>query len=246
MQKGVCLVLLLATQYVFSQDHLEDTYSDYGSSEGITIYGDRERIERENEIIAALNKGQKERWEFIEEELLKKSGFRRTANVKFRNTTGGEKSVAVVQNIFRAVSRDILLGALGVIPAKPFLEEEHDRLPRGEFYSFYSVLLNSDLKDVSLTVQRIMELEYKLQVEFSDGALIENWNAKYYTEENIEKFEQLILSLPDLPDEIRNIKERFLSIELPKVKSALYRHLHPSELYIQARKNLSDIIKYNE
>jgi uncharacterized protein (DUF1499 family) len=91
-----------------------------------------------------------------------------------------------------------------------------------------------------------MELEYKLQVEFSDGALIENWNVKYYTEENIEKFEQLILSLPDSIDGIRHIKERFLNIELPKIKSALYRYVHPSELYIQARKNLSDIINYSE
>jgi hypothetical protein len=154
--------------------------------------------------------------------------------------------VAVVQGIFHAVFRDLLLGALGEIPMKPFLEEDYDRLPNGEFYNFYAILINSDLQDVSLTIQRIMELEYKLQVEFSDGALIENWNIKYYTEENIEKFEQLILSLPDSTGDIGRIKERFLNIELPKIKSALYRYVHPSELYIQARKNLSDIINYSE
>jgi hypothetical protein len=246
MQKGAYLVLLLLTQYAFSQDRPEGAYADYGSSEGITIYGDRERIERENEIIAALNKGQKERREFIEDALLRKSGFGRTANVRFRNTTAGEKSVAVVQGILHAIFRDLLRGALGIIPMKPFLEEEYDRLPKGEFYDFYSILINSDLKDVSLTVQSIMELEYKLQVEFSDAALIENWNVKYYTEKNIAKFEQLILSLPDSIDDIRHIKERFLTIELPRIKSALYRYLHPSELYIQARKNLSDSITYNE
>jgi hypothetical protein len=144
MQKGVYLALLLLAQYIFPeesydvslQDSVEGAYADYGSSEGITIYGDREKIERENEIIAALNKGQKERWEFIEEELLIKSGFRRTANVKFRNTTGGEKSVAALHYIFHAVSRDLLLGVLGIIPTKPFLEEEHDRLPKGEFIVF--------------------------------------------------------------------------------------------------------------
>jgi hypothetical protein len=254
MHKGVCLALLLLASHTFSdealddavpQDRLEDAYADYGFSEGITIYGDTERIARENAIIAALNKGQKERERFIEDELLKKSGFRRTANVKFRKTTGAEKAVSVLQSIYHAILLDLFLGFLGSVPQKPFLEEEYDRLPRGEFYNFYAVLINSDLKNVSLAVQKVMEAEYTLQIKFSNGAAIENWNAKYYTEENVEKFEQLIVSLPDSTDDFRRIKERFLTIELPRVKSALFRYLNPDESYIQARNNLSDIIKNN-
>jgi hypothetical protein len=248
MHKGVCLALLLLASHAFSdealddavpQDRLEDAYFDYGFSEGITIYGDPERIARENAIIAALSKGQREREQFIEDELLEKSGFRRTANVKFRKTTGAEKAVSVLHYLF-------FLCTLGVVPTKPFLEEEYDRLPRGEFYNFYAVLIKSDLKNVSLAVQKIMEAEYTLQIEFSNGMAIENWNAKYYTEENVEKFEQLILSLPDSTDDIRRIKERFLTVELPRVKSALFRYANPDESYIQARKNLSDIINYSE
>jgi hypothetical protein len=238
--------MLLLTQYIFSdessgdvssQEHFEDEYYDYETTEGITIYGEREKIE--DKIIEILNKEQETRKEFIEEELLIKSGFRRSANVKFRKTTDKEKALSVLHGLFA-------IATAGAVPVKPFTEVEYDRLPDGEFYNFYTILFNSDLKNISLEVQRIMELEYKLQIEFANGTLIENWNVKYYTEENIGKFERLILSLPDTMDDIRPIKERFLNIELPKVKTALYRYLNPSELYIQARKNLSDMFKHND
>lgn len=244
MKKVIHLTLYLLIQLIFldksynilcSQEYSEDEYSYYGFSEGIIIYGDQNNLE--NNIIEVLNKGQEERKAFIEEELLVNSGFRRTANARFRGTTGGEKTLSVFHGIFHALS-------LGIVPMKPFLEEEYDRLPKGEYYNFYSVLINSDLKNVSLEIQKIMELEYKLQIEFSNGVLIENWNLKYYTEENIEIFERLILSLPDEMDDIRSIKERFFNIELPKIKSALYRYLNPSESYIQARENLRNM-NYN-
>jgi hypothetical protein len=237
---------LLLTQCIFSdessgdaslQEHLKDEYYDYETTDGITIYDEREKTE--DKIIEILSKEQEKRKEFIEEELLIKSGFKRTANVKFRKTTGKEKALSVLHGLFSIVSA-------GVVPVKPFMEVEYDRLPDGEYYNFYTVLFNSNLKNISLEIQKIMELEYKLQIEFANGTLIENWNVKYYTEENIEKFERLILSLPDTMDDIRSIKERFLNIELPKVETALYRYLNPSELYIQARKNLSDMFKHND
>ena len=129
---------------------------------------------------------------------------------------------------------------------KPFFEEEYDKLPKGEFYNFYTVLMKNELRNVSKEIQIIMELEYKLQIEFCNGILIENWNIKYYTDENIKYFEQLIMLLPETMEDIKTIKERFCEIELPKIKSALDRYKNPSELYLQARKNLSDIIEYNK
>ncbi|GHU57730.1 hypothetical protein FACS189444_0300 [Spirochaetia bacterium] len=238
MKRGIFLFFLLLSQYPFSDELYDDEYYDFGSSEGITVFGDLDKYEKENKIIEILNQKQEEREIFIEEELLKKSGFRRTGNVKFRETTGGEKALSALQAVFHAV--------YGRIPMKPFFEEEYDRLPKGEFYNFYAVLMKNDLINVSKEIQTIMELEYKFQIEFSNGILIENWNIKYYTDENIEYFEQLILSLPDTVEDIKTIKERFLNIELPKIKSALERYNNPSELYIQARKNLSDIINYNK
>jgi hypothetical protein len=165
-----------------------------------------------------------------------KSGFRKAGNVKFRKTTGEEKASSVLHGIFHAFLPR-------VVPEKPLLEVEYDKLPEGEVYNFYAVLIKNDLVNVSKEIQTIMELEYKLQIEFSNGILMENSNIKYYTEKNIEYFERLILSLPDTTEDIKTIKDRFLNIELPKIKSALERYENPSELYIQARKNLSDIIK---
>ena len=259
MKKRIYLILLFLTHHIFSdelnndsslQEYSEDEYYDYGFYEGITIYGNRDEIE--NKIIEILNREEKVRERFIEEELLIKSGFRRTANVKFRKTTGTEKALSVLHGIFHAVSEAVSEVVSRVTPLEPaivpmtqFFEEEYARLPNGEFYTFYSVLINSDLKNVSLDLQKVMELEYKLQIEFSNGILIENWNLKYYTEENIEKFERLIVSLSESREDITSIKERFLNTELPKVKAALYRYLNPGESYIQARKNLSDIIKYD-
>jgi hypothetical protein len=255
MKKGIYVTLLFLACYGFSDDahdeaalqnYSEGEYYDYGSSKGITIYGDQS--EMENRIIKILNEGQEDRERFIEEELLIKSGFRRTANVKFRETTGAEKALSVLQGVFHGVSEavaQIVPLELPVVSMAPFFEEEYARLSNGDFYTFYSVLIHSDLKNVSLETQKIMEAEYKLQIEFSNGVLIENWNLKYYTEENIEKFEQLIVSLSSSREDIMSVRERFLNIELPKIKLALFRYLNSGELYIQARENLRDIIKYN-
>ena len=238
MKREIYLILVLLCQYSFAEDLYDDNYYDLESSEGITIYGDQNKYEKENKIIEILNQNQEKREIFIEEELLIKSCFRRTGNVKFRKTTGGEKSISVLQALVH--------GFVPIIPMKPFFEEEYDKLPKGEFYNFYTVLMKNELRNVSKEIQIIMELEYKLQIEFCNGILIENWNIKYYTDENIKYFEQLIMLLPETMEDIKTIKERFREIELPKIKSALDRYKNPSELYLQARKNLSDIIKYNK
>jgi hypothetical protein len=51
-------------------------------------------------------------------------------------------------------------------------------------------------------------LEYMLQIEFFYGTIIHD-NMNYYTDENIGKFERLILSLPDFPESIFQAKNRF-------------------------------------
>jgi len=127
---------------------------------------------------------------------------------------------------------------------KPFFEIDYERLPNGVFYSFQTIINSSKLNNISPVVLTIMEIEYMLQIEFTNGFLINN-NINYYTEENIRKFERLILSLPEFPENINIIRERFLNIELPKIKQALERHNNPSENYLRALENLSDIIKRN-
>jgi hypothetical protein len=231
MKKKIYLIFILLSQYSFSED-LYDEYYDFGSSEGITIYGDQDKYEKENNIIETLNQNQKERETFIEE-LLIESGFRRTGNVKFRKTTGGEKTISALQAIAH--------GFAPAIPIKPFFEEEYDRLPKGEFYNFYAVLIKNEMRNISREIQMLMELEYKLQIEFCNGVLMENWNIKYYTDENIKYFERLIELLPETTENIRKIKKRFQDIELPKIKSALEKYENPGELYLQAIKNLGDM-----
>jgi hypothetical protein len=248
MKKWIYLLFILLCQRSFSDELHDDNYYNLESPEGITLYGDPDKYERENKILEALNQGPKKRKIFIEEELLVKSGFRRTGNVKFRETTGGEKGVSVIQAAARALFNFIPAQARPFfqeedIPMKPFFEEEYDRLPKGYLYNFYSVLIKNELQNVSREIQIIMELEYKLQIEFCNGIVIKDWNMNYYTEENIRYFEGLIMALPETMETIRAIKERFRDIELPRIKSALERHNNPSELYLQARKNLSDIMK---
>jgi hypothetical protein len=119
----------------------------------------------------------------------------------------------------------------------PFSEVDYARLPRGQYYSFESVIIHSEFNDLSLEVYNMLKLEYMLQIEFVNGIVI-NDSLHYYTEENIQTFENLILSLPDSPENIRQFKERYLNIELPKIKRAIYRYNNPSENYLRAMENL--------
>ncbi|MDR3114765.1 MAG: hypothetical protein LBU25_04510 [Treponema sp.] len=215
-----------------SKNNLEtyDEYYEFGSGAGITIYGDTKIQEIENMIIHTLNGSEHERERFIQEDLLVKAGFRRTANSRYRKTTGGEKALSIVHGVTHAV--------FSRIPMKPFFEEEYGKLPEGELYSFYSVWYMSQFKDVSIEIRTIMELEYMFQIEFCNGVLTQNWNITYYTDKNIKRFEELAQSLPDLPSNIKRLKDRYLYIELPKIKNALERYKNPSEKALQARKNV--------
>ncbi|GHV82568.1 hypothetical protein AGMMS49991_11260 [Spirochaetia bacterium] len=83
-----------------------------------------------------------------------------------------------------------------------------------------------------------MELEYMLQVEFCNGVLIRDWNQNYYTKKNIAKFEEMANSLPESPPSIKQLKDRYLNEDLPKIKAALERFNNPNENYLQAMRNL--------
>jgi hypothetical protein len=246
MKKGMLFIFILLSRYSFPED-FDESYYDYGSSGGITIYGDSGRYEKEKRILEILNQDQEARKIFIEDELLVKSGFGRAGNVKYRKTTGGEKAASAAQAITHGLFAGIpiipLVTGGDMPPVKSFFLEEYDRLPKGDFYNFYSVLMKNELRNVSKEIQTLMELEYKLQIEFCNGVVLKDWNLKYYTEENIQYFEGLILSLPETRENIKTIKKRFRNIELPRIKSALEKYENPGELYLQARKNLSDILK---
>jgi hypothetical protein len=216
----------------------DERYYDYENTEGITIYAEDPRLEfppesAEANILTKLSGSQKERERFIKEDLLEKAGFRGTANVKFRKTNGSEKAWSVLHGMMHIFS-------LGAVPVKPFSEIEYARLPQGEFYKFDSVVYASQFRDVSPVVRTAFELEYMLQVDLLDGNLIQNRNLNYYTEENIGKFTGLALSLPDSPPGIKQAKDRYLNVELPKIKAALERFKNPSENALRARENLGD------
>jgi hypothetical protein len=51
----------------------------------------------------------------------------------------------------------------------------------------------------------------------------------------------LALSLPDSPPGIKQAKDRYLNVELPKIKAALERFKNPSENALRARENLGDL-----
>jgi hypothetical protein len=215
-----------------------ETYQDYGTSEGVTIYDARSRFPpelTEAYILIRLAGFSDEREQFIKDDLLKNAGFRSTANAKFRKTNGTEKVVSVLYGINHAFS-------LGVIPMSPFFEVDYARLPQNKFYTFQSVVPHDQLEDISPAVRTAIELEYMLQVEFSNGILIRRYNEHNYTEENIAKFEDLAMSLPDgISPEIKRLKDRYLNEDLPRIRAALNRYENPTELDIIARQNLSDV-----
>ena len=234
--------------FAFAQDanknnNFNDEYLyNFESISEFTVYGkhplDFAPKSIEANVLSVLNGSSSNRRQFIENVLLENAGFRRTGNVRFRSTDATEKSLSVLHEITHLLS-------LGIIPRKPFFEIEYGRLPRGAFYPFQAIIDSSELNNISPVVIAIMEIEYMLQIEFSDGYLIKNWNANYYTEENINKFERLIMELPEFPENIQLFRERYLKIELPKIKRALERHNNPSENYLRAIENLNDIFIKN-
>jgi hypothetical protein len=124
---------------------------------------------------------------------------------------------------------------------KPFFEVEYDRLPKGEHYQFESVIIKNKLINAAPEVLTIIELEYMLQIEFC-YRMVRHDNARYYTEQNIEKFEKLIFKLPDYPESIKKAKNRY-SNELKSIRAALERYTHPSENYLRAQQNLGKSFK---
>jgi hypothetical protein len=219
----------------------ESEFYDFGTDDGITIYANHPKEEFpggtvEHYVLEKLAGSPADQKEFIENDFLEKAGFRRAGNIKHRKSTGGEKALSVWHGIARVLS-------FGIVPMKPFSEIEYEKLPDGEFYKFKSVLVRSEYLDISPEVLIVMELEYMLQIEFCSGILIPNHNINYYTEEHIHKFEQLALNLPDYPESIKKLKERYLHIELGKIKSALERYKNPSENHLRALENLGDSLK---
>lgn len=244
MKKTLLALMLCASLTVFAEDaagppvepvpeqtEKEADYQGYGISGGVTVYGTSSEA-LEAGILARLNGFSIDREQFIETELLRKAGFRRDASAKVRRTTGAEKSMALLQGMVHAF--------LNGIPLQPFFEVEYDGLREGEFYRFDAVIYGNPLGNVSPEVRTAMELEYMLQVEFSDGILIRDWNVNYYTEENIGRFEELARSLPDTSPALQQLKDRYLNDALPRIRAALERYRNPSESALRARLNLSD------
>ena len=222
---------------VFAQephDDLYDDYYDFGISGGITIFGERPSEyaseSTEANILSALNGSPSDRKNFIENDLLHNAGFRSTANLRYRRTDGTEKALSVLHGIGRVLS-------FGIVPMKPFFEVDYGRLPNGVYFSFETVISSSELNDISPDVLAVMKIEYKLQIEFGNGFL-SNSNRNYYTQENINRFEMLILDLPELPESIGQLKERYLNNALPAIKRSFERHNNPGDDWLQALENL--------
>ena len=240
MEKIVSILLLLISMVVYTQEldnnDLDDEFYDMGIAGGIIIYGNPpiefapESIE--NNVLSALNGSLSDRRNFIENDLLENSGFRRTGNVKYRRSKSSEKAMSVLYGFAHAFS-------FKIVPMKPFSEIDYARLPNGEYYSFESVIYSSELKNISPEVIAVMKIEYMLQIEFCNGFLTQN-NINYYSEENINKFETLILELSEFPESIKLLKERYLNIELPKIRHSLERYNNPSENYLRALENLGN------
>jgi hypothetical protein len=223
---------------VYAQETVNDENSynedhDFGIAEGITIYGQRPI---DVYVLEQINGSRSDRKQFIETEFLEESGFRRTANVKYRQTTSSERALSVLHGFGHLFS-------LGIIPMTPFLEIDYDKLPKGEVYRFESVFVNSNFKDVTPEVLTVIELEYMLQIEFFNGIIIQD-NMRYYSDENINKFEKLILGLPDFPENVHKAKNRYLN-ELRKIKAALERCRNPSENNLRALQNLGNSLDMN-
>ena len=187
-KRNSLLVILLVmvnlnnyTQELITDDNFfEDGYYDFVDIEGITIIADRileftpESVEAR--ILTSLNGSVEERRQIIQNDLLQNAGFRGTGNVRFRKTDTSEKVISLLGGLFRGLTFSF------ISPTEvPLLEIEYARLPRGEFYSFDSVIFHSELSSISPYVLNILRIEYMLQVEFGNGFLIED-TKRYYTE----------------------------------------------------------------
>jgi len=222
---------LVMTAYAQETDNNED--NDFGTAEGITIYGQRPI---DIYVLEQINGTLSDRKQFIETDFLEESGFRRTGNVKYRKTETSEKALSVLHGFGHMFS-------FGIIPMIPFYEVEYGKLPKGEVYKFESVFIKSNFKDVTPEVLTLIELEYMLQIEFFNGIIIQD-NINYYTDENINKFERLIRGLPDFPENIQKAKNRYLN-ELKRIRAVLERRRNPSENNLRALQNLGDSFNMN-
>ncbi|MDR1278611.1 MAG: hypothetical protein LBK02_07660 [Treponema sp.] len=249
MNKAILIFILFICQGIYAENldgaaievlkniPEDNGYVDYGTSEGITIYADQPKPEYppesiEANILTKLNGFSSDREQFIKEDLLKSTGFSRTADIKFRESNGTEKTLSILHGIFHTIIPR-------TVPMKPFFEVEQIRLPKGTVFNFEVIFYNSTFKDVSVEVRKVMELEYMYQMEFRHGVLGKNDNLNYYTEENIAKFENLALSLPDTPQSIKDLKDRYLHDYVPGIKTALERFQTPGENYLRAIENLN-------
>jgi len=218
-------------------ENFDDVDYDFGTAKEITIYGKRPK-EFDSKSIDAyvlnqINGSLSARKQFLETDFIEGAGFRRNANVRYRETNTSEKALSLLSGV-------VSLAFLGLIPIKPFFGIEYDKLPNGKFYNFEQVFVKSNFKNVTPEVLTVMELEYILQIEFCNGIIIQNSkysNINYYTDENINKFERLILELPDSPESIYQAKNRYLN-ELKKIKAAFERYKNPSEKYLRTVENL--------
>jgi hypothetical protein len=242
MKKILFILIFFASMAGYAQEinddeGFDDILYDFESAKGITVYAEQPKeydAESKNAyVLNQINGSLAERKQFIETDFLKKSGFRQSGNVKYRKTETSEKTLSVTYGVLHLFS-------FGRVPMKPFFEVEYDKLPKGESYKFESVFIKSNFKDVTPEVLTVMELEYMLQIEFRNGLIINNsiyTNVNYYTEENINKFEKLILELPDLPESIYQAKNRYLD-ELKRIKTVFERYRNPNENYLRAVQNL--------
>jgi hypothetical protein len=229
---GIIILAFFVNLTAYAQEadnYPDDEYYDSGTGRELTIYGEFPEDSIDTHVLNRLNGSLSERRRFIETEFLEESGFRRTGNVRYRQSTDSEKALSVMHGIGHLFS-------LGIVPMKPFYEIEHGRLPRGEYYKFESVFIKSNFINVTPEVLILMELEYMLQIEFFNGIIIQD-NINYYTDTHINKFEGLILRLPDFPESIYQAKNRY-SNALEKIKVALERYRNPSEDYLRALQNL--------
>jgi len=231
--------MIVNAQNTNDNKNSDDINYDFGTSKEITKYGEHpKKYDPESintYILKQLNGSLSDRKQFIETDFLKKAGFRRTANVKYRKTKASEKALSVLHGVGAIFS-------FGKIPIKPFSEIEYDELPKGETYKFESVFIKSNFKGITPEVLTLIELEYMLQIEFFNGIIIQD-TINYYTDENINKFERLIRGLPDSPESIYQAKNRYIN-ELQEIKAAFERYKDPSEDYLRAIQNLKDSFIY--
>ena len=241
MKTILCITIFLINAIMYAQetsDNDMDKYYDSGMAEEIIIQGERQKEydagSIEAHVLNRINGTVSDRKRFIETEFLEDAGFRRTGDVKYRKTNTEEKTFSALQGL-------VHLFSLGIVPMKPFFEVEYGRLPKGEHYRFESVIIKNKLINATPEVLTIIELEYMLQIEFCYGIVMRD-NSKYYTEENILKFEKLISKLPDYPESIKKAKNRYVN-ELKNIKAALERYNHPSENYLRAMQNIGNSFK---